>query len=84
MAKKKDAELNLNVQQDAVGEAASKFLRKRELVEEAKHDLDVASAALVGALRAAQRREIRVEGLLITITRVEAQDKIKVKKPQDK
>ena len=84
MKKATQASLKINDKKDEVAIAAKAFLAARDQVEEAKKEYDDAMAGLVKALRDKRRRDIRVEGLIITLSHTEAQDKIKVKKAKDK
>lgn len=84
MKKATQASLKINDKKDEVAIAAKAFLAARDQVEEAKKEYDDAMAGIVKALRDKRRRDIRVEGLIITLSHTEAQDKIKVKKAKDK
>lgn len=85
MAAKKKAvqtELKGMPKRDAVGKAALAYLIKREAVAEAKTEMQNAAAKLVKIMREKKRKDIRADGRLITLQRVQ-EDTLKVRKPKE-
>jgi hypothetical protein len=68
---------------DAVGKAAAKYLKAVEALDEAKDAREEAASALVKIMREKRRQQIRVEGTLISLRHMEAQDALKIKKPKN-
>ena len=79
----KQQELGNMPPRDAVGDAAVKYLKAREKAVTAKEKAEDASKELVAAMRSKRRKDIKVEGVIITLSHMEAQDKLKVKKPKE-
>ena len=67
---------------DAIGRLAIGLLDARKALETAKETVESAASKLIEAMHQAERSEIRVEGLTITLRHVDAQDVLKIKKPK--
>ena len=67
---------------DAIGRLAIGLLDARSALETAKETVESAASELIEAMHQAERSEIRVEGLTITLRHVDAQDVLKIKKPK--
>jgi hypothetical protein len=73
----------LKVKRDKVGRAAAAYLKARDILADAKEDVIEKALKLVKLLRDAKRKEIKVEGTIITLRHVESQDLLRVKKPRE-
>lgn len=82
--KAKQTSLKLKVKTDAVGRAAKKYLKTRKAVESSKLDYAEASIGLVKVMRKEKRDQIKLEGVIVTLRHVEAQDMMKVTKPKER
>jgi len=82
MAKLEQSELKCMPKRDPIGKAAKIYLDACRDIVLAKEEADEASTALVKIMRLKKRKDIRIEGVIITLQRMEAQDKLKVKKPK--
>ena len=67
---------------DAIGRLAIGLLDARKALETAKETVESATSKLIEAMHQAERSEIRIEGLTITLRHVDAQDVLKIKKPK--
>ena len=74
------ADLKIKVKTDAVGRAAKAYLKARDALATAKENADDAAANLVKKMRDSKRQSINVEGHVVTLKHVEAQDALTVKK----
>ena len=68
---------------DKVGRLAKKYVKARDAVTDAKEDAVQAGVALVKAMGEADRVEVKVDGITITLRHVESQDVLKIKKPKE-
>lgn len=84
VTKKKAKQLKLPIKTkiDATGRAAKKFLKARSDLTNAKESMCDTAEALVKIMRAKKRKDIKIEGVIITVSHIEAQDMLKVKKPK--
>ena len=73
-------DMKLEVKVDAVGRAAKAYLKSRDALATAKEAADTTAATLVKKMREHKRQSINVEGHVVTLKHVEAQDAIMVKK----
>ena len=76
----KQKTLGLKVKTDAVGKAARKYVNARTIMFEAKEDAETAASTLVKIMREKKRKDIKVDGMIITLKHVEAQDALAIKK----
>ena len=67
---------------DAVGKAAIAYLEAIENVAAAKENKETAAEKLIGQMHGAGRNSIKLEGVIITLREVEAQEVLKIKKPK--
>ena len=80
--KAKQLPLKIRTKTDAVGRAAKKYLKARGNLAGAKENLNDSAEALVKIMRTKKRKDIKIEGVIITVSHIEAQDMLKVKKPK--
>lgn len=79
MAKQEEMEVG---KRDAVGKAAIAYLEALENVAAAKENKETAAEKLIAQMHGAGRDSIKLEGVVITLRQMEAQEILKIKKPK--
>jgi hypothetical protein len=82
--KAKQTELKGMPKRDALGKAASKYIKLRDKLADAKEDLLDQAATVVKLMREKRRKQIKVDGVNVTLKHVESQDLLKISKPKEK
>ena len=67
---------------DAVGKAAVAYLEAIENVAAAKENKETAAEKLIAQMHSGERNSIKLEGVVITLRQMEAQEILKIKKPK--
>ena len=74
----------VDVKPDLVGAPAIEYLESIGKTADAKKTQEMACATLVATMKEHRRRTINVQGKVITLRHVDAQDVLKVKKTSDR
>ena len=82
MTKSKQTEMPEVGKRDAMGKAAMVYLESVENLAAAKENKETAAESLIAQMHSASRDSIKLEGVVITLRSVEAQEVLKIKKPK--